>query len=222
MLIDLITSSSPIEYEKSLKFMEDRVQKIIDGTENSCIWFLEHNHVYTAGRTADENDLLSNPQNIPVVHTNRGGKFTYHGPGQRIVYLMLNLKHLYETPDIHKFIESTENWIIKALAQINIKGEKRTDRVGIWVQNSKLEEKKIAAIGIHIKKWVTMHGVAINYSPKMDLFDNIIPCGVENHGITSIKEQNSTCNFSNFDTLLLQEFTNLFGCKIGNVCTENI
>jgi lipoyl(octanoyl) transferase len=186
--IEWLESKDPVDFEVALNFMQTRVEKIINNQAKQLIWVLEHPEIYTAGISAKDSDLLAKTE-IPIFKINRGGKYTYHGPRMKIIYVMLDLKKFFypNQPDIAKFVQFLENWIIAALAEINIKGEIKKDRVGIWV-NHQGQEKKIAAIGIKIKKWVSYHGIAINIDPDLNRFDNIIPCGIKEYGVTSVRE----------------------------------
>ncbi len=186
--VEWLESASPVDFEPALNFMQDRVEKIINNQAQQLIWILEHPELYTAGISAKDSDLLTKTK-IPIFKTNRGGKYTYHGPKMKIIYLMLDLKKLFHPnpPDIAKFVQFLENWIIATLAELNIKGEIKKDRVGIWV-NHRGQEKKIAAIGIKIRKWVSYHGIAINIDPNLSKFDNIIPCGIKEYGVTSLRD----------------------------------
>jgi lipoyl(octanoyl) transferase len=186
--IEWLISKDPVDFESALNFMQARVEKIINNEAKQLIWILEHPEIYTAGISAKDSDLLTKTE-IPIFKTNRGGKYTYHGPKMKIIYVMLDLKKFFSPspPDIAKFVQFLENWIIATLAEINIKGEIRKDRVGIWV-NHEGQEKKIAAIGVKIKKWVSYHGIAINIDPDLAKFDNIVPCGIKEYGVTSVRE----------------------------------
>lgn len=205
-------SQGLVEFSQSLTFMQEKVEKIINGEESDLIWFLEHSPILTAGVSAKEEDLLD-AGNIPVVKTNRGGKYTYHGPNMRIIYLMIDLKKFFapNKPDIAKFVEFLEKWVIATLAEIGIIGEIRKGRVGIWVNHNGME-KKIAAIGIKVKKWVTYHGIAINLDPDLSAFNAIVPCGIREFGVTSIKEMLGEEEFQkqkiaqNFNSLLQKNF----------------
>lgn len=187
--IEFKKSKELVNFETALEFMQKRVEEIILGKEKSTIWFLEHEDVYTAGISAKKEDML-NETNIPIFQTNRGGKYTYHGPKMQIIYVMLNLKDLFypNPPDVAKFVVFLENWVIAILAKFSIKGEIRKGRVGIWVIDKNGNEKKISAIGIKLKKWVSYHGISVNIDPNLKAFDNIVPCGIKEFGITSIKE----------------------------------
>lgn len=184
--IEWLEADSPVNFEEAVSFMEDRVAKIIDKTAPQLVWIVEHPPLYTAGVSAKEEDML-NKTNIPIYKTNRGGKYTYHGPGMKIVYVMLDLKQIFapQAPDIAKFVEFLENWVIQFLAEYGVKGEIKKGRVGIWVEHNGKEEK-IAAIGIKIKKWVSYHGIAININPDLAAFENIVPCGIKEFGVTSL------------------------------------
>ncbi len=203
--IEWLTSKELVHFEDALKFMQERVEKIIDDSSNQLIWTLEHYPVYTAGISAKDSDFLIK-SNIPVFKTNRGGKYTYHGPDMRIIYVMLDLKKLFapNPPDIARFVEFLENWVIAILAEFGVKGEIKKGRVGIWV-DTKNGEKKIGAIGIKVKKWVTYHGVAININPDLKAFQNIVPCGIKEFGVTSLSDLNIDVN-RDFDELVKEKF----------------
>ncbi|MFT5702789.1 MAG: lipoyl(octanoyl) transferase [Rickettsiales bacterium] len=216
------TSDKPEDYNKVVEFMEDNVAKIVAQDESELIYLTSHKPLYTAGISSKEEDLLSN--DLPVFKTNRGGKYTYHDDGMRIIYVMLNLKNVFapEKPDVAKFVEMLENWVIAVLARIGIKGEIRKDRVGIWVEcldtNGQKTEKKIAAMGIKIRKWVSYHGIAINIEPNLEGFSGIVPCGLKNFGVTSIKDLGSDFGdnvgkeilFSKIDQFIQEEFFKIF------------
>lgn len=184
-MTDWVIESSPVDYETALARMDARAEAVRNGAENELVWLLEHPPLYTAGTSAKSADLISS-NNFPVYQAGRGGQYTYHGPGQRIGYLILDLKKRQQQPDIKKYIWQLEEWIIRSIASgFNVKGERRTGRVGIWVQNGNSEDK-IAAIGVRIRRWVTMHGIAINAHPDLSHYAGIVPCGVREHGVTSL------------------------------------
>jgi lipoyl(octanoyl) transferase len=187
--IEVKKSKELVSFVDALDFMQKKVEKIILGQEKSMIWLLQHQKVYTAGISAKDEDLL-NKTDIPIFKTNRGGKYTYHCPGMQIIYVMLNLKDLFypDPPDVAKFVKFLENWVINILAEFGIKGEIKTGRVGIWVVDKNGHEKKIAALGIKLKKWVSYHGIAININPDLSGFNNIVPCGIKEFGVTSMQE----------------------------------
>jgi len=204
--IKWLASNDLVHFEDALNFMQNRVEKIISGEETPMIWTLEHHPVYTAGVSAKESDLL-NKTDIPVFQTNRGGKYTYHCPGMKIIYVMLDLKKFFapNPPDVALFVEFLENWVISILAEFGIKGEIKKGRVGIWVTDKNGNEKKIAAIGIKLKKWVSYHGIAINVSPDLSGFNNIVPCGIKEFGITSMAEILQQKNFD-LDEVIKRKF----------------
>lgn len=205
-------ASQPIMYEESLQIMENRVKEIQDNLANEMVWLLEHYPIYTAGTSANQNELI-NPNLLPVVNTGRGGKYTYHGPGQRIAYVMLNLRARAKnkTPDLKKYINNLEQWLINSLLNFGIVGERRDNRVGIWVVNPTGKEEKIAAIGVRVSKWVTYHGIALNINPEMNYFNSIIPCGIREYGVTSMKELGYDIELSRVDQVLEKEFHKIFG-----------
>jgi len=198
-------SAELVHFEEALNFMQNRVEEIIGETTPQLVWTLEHHPVYTAGISAKEADLLAE-SDIPVFKTNRGGKYTYHCPGMKIIYVMLDLKKFFapEKPDVALFVEFLENWVINILAEFGIKGEIRKGRVGIWVETPE-GEKKIAALGIKLKKWVSYHGIAINIAPDMSGFKNIVPCGIAEFGVTSMKELGIDAG-KNFDEVIKEKF----------------
>lgn len=209
MEIEWKTDDKEVSFEESIKFMEKRNREVINKNSPNLVWLTSHPSLYSAGISAKDSDLLE--PKIPVFKTNRGGKYTYHGPGIRIIYVMLDLKELFmpNRPDISKFINLLENWIINSLSKVGIKGEIRKDRVGIWVKTNNSEEK-IAAIGIKLKKWVTYHGIAVNINPNLQYFNDIIPCGIKEFGVTSLEKLGITTTQEEFDKILQEEFTKIF------------
>ena len=192
------------EYEPCLNDMENAVAAIKNGEADDQIWLLEHPPLYTAGTSANAKDLL-NPQ-FPVYETGRGGEYTYHGPGQRVAYAMVDLKKQMKTPDIKKYIWTLEEWIIRTLIQFDIKGERREGRVGIWVVMPDRSEAKIAAIGVRIRHWITFHGISINVNPDLSHFGGIVPCGISDHGVTSITQLNPEITMNDVDEALRKNF----------------
>ncbi len=195
------------EYPESLKIMEKRVADIISGDEDELLWFVEHPPLYTAGSSANRDDLLDGNK-FPVFETGRGGQYTYHGPGQRVVYTMLNLKKR-NAMDIKAYIFNLEQWIINTLKTFGIDGQRRRGRVGIWVVKDGREEK-IAAIGIRVRKWITYHGIAININPDLSHFKGIVPCGHTEYGVTSLEKLGIQVLKEDFDKVLKEEFENIF------------
>ena len=207
MNLDIIKSNELVSYPAALEFMEERVAGIIDGSKRQCLWLLEHPPLYTYGTSAKQADLLS--QQFPVYEARRGGEFTYHGPGQRIVYVMLKL----EPHDVRKFVWRLEEAIIQTLAHYGVAGERREGRVGIWVvENSNLggREAKIAAIGIRVRKWVSFHGISININPNLAHFGGIVPCGISQYGVTSLEKLLLDIDADEFDNVLVDKLEYVF------------
>ncbi|WOF74259.1 lipoyl(octanoyl) transferase LipB [Parvibaculaceae bacterium PLY_AMNH_Bact1] len=208
--LDWIVSDTLVPYADALSFMENRAAEIAAGTANECVWLLEHPPTYTAGTSAKSEDLLT-PERFPVFETGRGGQYTYHGPGQRVGYVMLNLKE--RGPDVRGFVRNLEEWLIQTLATFNVKGERRDDRVGVWVQRPELgpsKEDKIAAIGVRVRKWVTFHGVSLNINPDLEHFSGIIPCGVSEHGVTSLENLGQIVSNAEVDIVMKRKFEEIF------------
>ena len=207
--IDIKTSKRNIEYFYALNFMEQKVKKILENKENEMLWFLSHNHIYTCGSSANKNEILFKT-NIPILQTNRGGKTTYHGPGQRIIYFMINLNK--RTKDIRKFVSIIENSVILLLKEFDIEAKTFPERVGIWVIKSQgnkfLKEKKIAAIGLRIKKWITYHGLSFNINPDLKYYKQINACGLINSPSTSLKDLNIDLTNDEFDKIFKKYFYN--------------
>jgi lipoyl(octanoyl) transferase len=199
-------SDRPVAYPDALAVMEARAGAIAAGDAGEMVWLLEHPPIYTAGTSANDADLID--ARFPVYHTGRGGQFTYHGPGQRVGYAMLDLKQ--RTPDVRAYVRDLEQWLIETLALLGVKGERREGRVGIWVSRG-LKEDKIAALGVRIKRWVTFHGVALNVDPDLSHFDGIVPCGVRAHGVTSLAELGIVVSMADVDVALKQGFKKIFG-----------
>ncbi|PCK00362.1 MAG: lipoate-protein ligase B [Zetaproteobacteria bacterium] len=201
-----------IPYENAVQFMEKRIADIreLQGPDgDDLVWLLEHSCLYTAGTSAKESDLLD--ARFPVHKTGRGGEHTYHGPGQRIAYVMLDLKARQKTPDIRGYVRLLEEWIIQSLAEFGVKGERRDGRVGIWVVMSDGTESKIAAIGVRIRRWVTYHGISINVDPDLSHFDGIVPCGIAEHGVTSLHALGKNVSMDELDGVLKTKFNDIFG-----------
>ena len=210
--IEIINSRELINYESAIEFMKTRINKIHTNNEDELIWFLEHDHVYTQGTSAKDDEIIK-LSNTNIIKTNRGGKTTYHGPGQRVIYFLINLNK--RKKDIRKFISIIEKSLISFLAVYNVEAKSFKDRVGIWVtksNNIKFEkEKKIGAIGLRVSKWITYHGLSFNINPDMKYYDNINACGLKNYKNTSLKELNVDINYREFDKIFSQIFLkNLF------------
>ena len=199
-------SEGLVPYPEAVAAMEARAEAIAAGAAGEQIWLLEHPPIYTAGTSSSDADLLD--ARFPVFRTGRGGQFTYHGPGQRVGYVMLDLKQ--RKPDVRAYVHDLEQWLIETLALFNVKGERREGRVGIWVQRG-MREDKIAALGVRIRRWVTFHGVALNVEPDLSHFSGIVPCGVSQHGITSLADLGIPVSMADVDVALKQAFQKVFG-----------
>ncbi|WP_322892840.1 MULTISPECIES: lipoyl(octanoyl) transferase LipB [unclassified Yoonia] len=210
-MVEWIISDGSTDYPQALAFMEERVNAIIAGEADECIWLLEHPPLYTAGTSAKAGDLIS-PDRFPVYDARRGGEYTYHGPGQRVIYVMLDVGK--RGHDLRRFVQDLENWVIGTLETFNVKGEIRQGRVGVWVQRPQkprnadgtLAEDKIAAIGIRMRKWVSFHGISINLDPDLSHFDGIVPCGIRDHGVTSLVDLGLPVSMDDLDVALRQTF----------------
>ena len=197
----------PVDYPEAVAAMEARVAAIRAGRAPELVWLLEHPPLYTAGTSARNADLLE-PERFPVYRSGRGGQFTYHGPGQRVAYVMLDLKT--RGCDVRRFVRDLEDWLIATLARFNITGERREGRVGIWVGRGAGREDKIAAIGVRIRRWVSYHGVALNVEPDLSHFEGIVPCGVQGHGVTSLVELGLPVTMADADAALRAAFEETF------------
>jgi len=200
-------SDTPIDYRAAVEAMERRVAAIRSGDAAELIWLLEHPPLYTAGTSARDEELLD-PTRLPVYRTGRGGRYTYHGPGQRIAYVMLDLRRRGQ--DVRCHVHRLEEWIILTLARFGVRGERRNARVGIWVARPNGCEEKIAAIGVRVRRWVTYHGVALNLDPDLDHYRGIVPCGIAEHGVTSLAKLGAAARREEVDTALQDTFTEAF------------
>ncbi|QOD38531.1 lipoyl(octanoyl) transferase LipB [Candidatus Wolbachia massiliensis] len=205
-MVEWLISNQPVDYDHAVRFMEKKIQQIHSNLSDELVWLLQHPSLYTAGISATDDDIIE--KLFPIYKTGRGGKYTYHGPGQRIIYLMLNLKKR-DKCDIKLYIRDLSNWIINVLKHFNILGKFKEDRIGIWVNNNGIEEK-IAAFGIRLRKWVTYHGVALNVSPDLSHYKGIVPCGLKGYGVTSMKELRVKAPLSELDDILKKEFYKIF------------
>lgn len=210
-MVEWITSPGLTPYEDAVNSMEARVQAIHEGQAEECIWLLEHPPLYTAGTSAKPADL-TDPDRFPVYETKRGGQYTYHGPGQRVVYVMLDVGR--RGHDVRCFVRDLEKWVIATLAEFNVTGEIRPGRVGVWVTredkplsaSGQKTEDKIAAIGIRLRKWVSFHGISINVEPDLDHFSGIVPCGISEHGVTSLVDLGLPVTMDDLDLALQRSF----------------
>lgn len=208
-------SDAPVSYPEAVAFMEGRVAEIAAGRAAECIWLLEHPPLYTAGTSAKVQDLLT-PERFPVYQAGRGGEYTYHGPGQRIVYIMLDLNQ--RRRDVRWFVSEIESWIIDVCAELGVVAERRDGRVGLWVERpdkapsptGAMVEDKIAAIGIRMRKWVSFHGASLNVMPDLEHFSGIVPCGISEHGVTSFQDLGRAAGMAEVDAALRAKFAARF------------
>ena len=213
--IEWRTSEQPVPYAEALAFMEERAAAIRAGTAGECVWLLEHPPLFTAGTSADPAELF-NPLRLPVYEAGRGGRYTYHGPGQRVVYLMLDLDR--RGRDVRRLVHSLEGWIIATLSDVEIRAHRAEGRIGIWVGEG-ASEKKIAALGIRVKRWVTLHGIAINVAPDLTHFGGIVPCGISEFGVTSLAALGNNAGKAGVDAALRRNFPSFLNslevpCKV--------
>ena len=223
-------SRNLVPYEEAVAAMEERVAAIRESTAEELVWLLEHPPLYTAGTSAKDGDLLD--PRFPVFKTGRGGEYTYHGPGQRVAYVMMDLRRYQKTPDIRKYVSDLEEWIIRTLEGFDINGERRNGRVGIWVNKTlslsgvrpplllpsgrgikgegETQEAKIAAIGVRVRHWVAYHGIAINLNPDLSHYGGIVPCGIAEYGVTSMKELGADIPLNRLDEALRQKWAEVF------------
>lgn len=205
-------------YEQAIADMEARVAAIHAGEAAELLWFLEHPPLYTAGTSAQESDLLA-PDRFPVFKSGRGGQYTYHGPGQRVAYVLLDLRH--HNQDVRAYVQNLEAWIIAALAKFGVTGETRCDRIGIWVKRPggvmgypPAGEDKIGALGVRVRRWIAFHGIALNVTPDLDHFTGIVPCGVAQHGVTSLQALGKDVPLQDVDEALKETFCETFGVSL--------
>jgi lipoyl(octanoyl) transferase len=208
--IEWHVSGAPVAYEPAVAAMEARVADIRAGAAPELVWLLEHPPLYTAGTSAQERDLVE-PGLFPVHRTGRGGQYTYHGPGQRVGYVMLDLKR--RGADLRAYVHGLEEWIIRTLAEFGVKGERRAGRVGIWIDEGGGRDSKIAAIGVRVRHWVSFHGVALNVDPDLGHYRGIVPCGISEHGVTSLARLGVTADMATVDRALRQTFVEVFDAR---------
>ena len=214
--VEWVVTDGLIGYDDAVAEMEMRAGLIADGLARERVWLVEHPALYTAGTSAKDEDLIA-PDRFPVHRSGRGGQFTYHGPGQRVAYVMLDLKR--REPDLRRFVAALESWLIATLDGFNIRGERREDRVGVWVRRPEKAagiaegsaEDKIAAIGIRVRRWVSFHGISLNVEPELSHFDGIVPCGVSDHGVTSLVDLGLPLTMADVDLVLRAQFERIFG-----------
>ena len=208
-MVKWITLPGLVDYQEGIKIMEDQLDRVINSMQPDTIFLLEHKEVYTAGTSHNVEELLK-PDLFPVIYTGRGGKFTYHGPGQRIIYPIINLNNTDKVKDLKLYITQLEKWIILTLAELGVHAFTIQGKVGIWVKNSRNIESKIGAIGIRVRKWVTYHGIAFNISPNLDNYSGIIPCGINDFPITSLEDMGINISMTEFDIILKKKFIEIF------------
>lgn len=214
-MVEWITTPGLTDYREAETFMETRAAQIAAGTADECIWLIEHPPLYTAGTSAKPADL-TDPDRFPVYETKRGGQYTYHGPGQRVVYVMLDVGK--RGHDVRRFVKQLEGWVIATLDQFNVRGEIREGRVGVWVERDDKPltatgakpEDKIAAIGIRLRKWISFHGISINVEPDLSHFTGIVPCGITQHGVTSLVDLGLPVTMDDVDVALKRTFGQIF------------
>ena len=200
-------SDTVVDYQEAIEEMERRVATIRNSTAGELVWLLAHPPLYTAGTSARDEDLLD-PRRLPVHRTGRGGRYTYHGPGQRIAYVMLDLHRRGQ--DVRCYVHQLEEWVIRALGRFDIRGERRDGRVGIWVARPGGREEKIAAIGVRVRRWVTYHGLALNVDPELDHYRGIVPCGIAEYGVTSLARFGVAATMAEVDRALRATFADVF------------
>jgi lipoyl(octanoyl) transferase len=196
-------SDAPVPYDQALRFMEERAAAIRDSGARECIWLLEHPPLFTAGTSADPAELF-NPQGFPVYEAGRGGRYTYHGPGQRVGYVMLDLEK--RGKDIRRFVHALEGWVIDTLGELGVAAHRAPRRIGIWVGEG-ADEAKIGALGVRVRRWVTLHGFAINVAPDLSHFNGIVPCGIAEFGVTSLAQLGKQIPLSRVDAALERAFS---------------
>ena len=201
--VEWLASAEPVPYAEAVAAMDGRVASIARGEARECVWLLEHPAIYTAGTSADEAELLA-PKRFPVFRSGRGGRFTYHGPGQRVAYVMLDLSR--RGRDARAFVASLEDWLIATLAQLGIEGERRPGQIGIFVEGA-----KIASIGVRVRRWVSLHGVSLNVDPDLEHFSGIVPCGLADTKVTSLAALGATTDMGEVDRALRAAFAEVFG-----------
>ncbi|NOT41126.1 MAG: lipoyl(octanoyl) transferase LipB [Alphaproteobacteria bacterium] len=212
--MDWRISAEPVPYPNAIVEMEARVAAIVEGRASELVWLLEHPPLYTAGTSAKPDDLLS-PYRFPVYSTGRGGQFTYHGPGQRVGYVMMDLRR--RGNDVRRFVHDLEEWLIRTLARFNVRGARREGRVGIWVVRHGGREDKIAALGIRVRRGVSYHGVSFNVDPELEHFSGIVPCGIAEHGVTSLADLGLTATMADVDIALRMAFEEVFQAQAVDV-----
>ena len=210
-IIEWKITNSLVPYQSSVEAMEQRVAAIRTGAARELVWLLEHPAIYTRGSSANEDELLRTPR-FPVFDTGRGGRYTYHGPGQRVIYAMLDLTR--HGSDVRSYINKLEQWLIDTLSEFDINAERRLGRVGIWISGRDGRDLKIGAIGVRVRRWISFHGASLNVAPDLEHYDDIVPCGVWDQGITSITSLGMKLTMSDVDSALRYNFEKHFGTTL--------
>ena len=215
-MVSWITNSSLVEYADAVQEMEARVDRIASGSSREAVWLLEHPPLYTAGKSAKSMDLNSNPR-FPVHETSRGGQYTYHGPGQRVAYVMIDLRR--RNRDVKTFVRTLQNWAVLALNDFGVQSRASSNGIGVWVTRRKSmdrggseSEKKIAAIGLRLRKWISFHGISINVAPDLDHYSDIVPCGIREFGVSSLADLGVEATMQDVDRALIRNFEAAFDC----------
>ena len=208
--VEWIASREPVPYPSALRFMDARAGAIRLGDAAECVWLLEHPPLYTAGTSADDAELLDHGS-FPVYRSGRGGRYTYHGPGQRVAYVMLDL--VPRGSDLRRFVWGLEEWMIRTLAEFGVDGLRRRERIGVWIETSD-GEAKIAALGVRVRRWVSMHGIALNVDPDLAAFRGIVPCGIRDHGVTSLRALGIPATTELVDAALRKTFPEALGRQV--------
>lgn len=206
-MVEWLTSTDLVEYPEAVATMEARVRAMAEGEAGELVWLLQHPSLYTAGTSAADGELLA-PQRFPVHRTGRGGRYTYHGPGQRVAYVMLDVGR--RGADVRRFVWSLEEWVIRALAALGVDAVRRDGRVGLWVTTGTREDK-VAAIGVRLRRWISYHGIAVNVCPDLEHFSGIVPCGISGHGVTSLAALGVHASMEEVDAALKAGFEMVFG-----------
>jgi lipoyl(octanoyl) transferase len=220
--IEWAVSTAPVPYEAALAVMAGRVQAIVAGTAPELVWLLEHPPLYTAGTSAKDEDLIA-PMRLPVYRTGRGGQYTYHGPGQRVAYVMLDVKRRFG--DVRAYVATLEEWIVDALARFGVEGERRAGLVGVWVRRHPQEDgtggwDKIAAVGVRLSRWVSSHGVSLNVAPDLGHYAGIVPCGIRDAGVTSLVALGRSVELAEVDLALRAAFERRFRCGVSGIRSQ--
>ena len=218
-MVEWRTSAGDVPYETAVRLMGERVEAILQGNADELVWLLEHPPIYTAGTSADNSEQHFGDDLIPVHPSQRGGAMTYHGPGQRVVYVLLDLNR--RGKDVRRFVWCLEEWVIRALAEFGVSGERRRGRVGVWVvrteksarSDGSFREDKIAAIGVRLRRWVSSHGLSLNVDPDLAHYDGIAPCGITDHGVTSLEDLGLPVTIPDVDAALRHTFSAVFGYR---------